>query len=82
MSRSRRSTPKAGLTGARSDKAHKRHLHKKLRGAAQAAIRRGREVTPTLRDVSDVWWSPKEGKLAAWGEDPRRDRRVRKVLKK
>lgn len=64
MSRSRKHTPKGGITTSASEKADKRHANRRLRLATSQALHREAEVMPELREVSDVWGFAKDGK--AW----------------
>ena len=62
MSRSYRKTPKAGIAGD-SDKEGKRKANRACRRAQNQAVKRGDESIPLLREVSDVWSMPKDGKI-------------------
>ena len=63
MSRSRRHTPKTGITTAGSEKQDKRHAAGRLRCLARAALAGGASVLPGRRDVFQ--WGAKDGK-AYW----------------
>lgn len=66
MSRSYRHTPVVGNTTARSDKPGKVIANRTLRSAARSALVNCRDydalVMPILREVSNVWSFPKDGK--------------------
>ncbi len=57
MSRSRRKTPKIGITTTRSEKEDKRVANRALR----RKVRQGKSEL-MIRDVSDVWAFGKDGK--------------------
>lgn len=59
MSRSRKKTPIAGMTNARSEKQDKRNANRKLRRKTRADP----EHAPLLREVSNVWTFDKDGKI-------------------
>jgi len=65
MSRSRRKNPAGGATYAHTEKYSKRHANRALRVAARLAILADREP-PLMREISDVWAWPKDGKVW-WG---------------
>jgi len=65
MSRSRRRSPVFGVC-ADSDKADKRVARQRWRAVTRAAVNRGADVIPTLREVSDVWDMAKDGKIGRW----------------
>lgn len=71
MSRSRKKTPISGITKADSEKDDKRLAHRRLRRRVNQtlSVRPEVEVLPVLREVSDPWTMPKDGKY--W-YDPRR----------
>jgi hypothetical protein len=66
MSRSYRHTPVIGITTARSDKPGKVIANRTLRAACRQALINCRDfddlVMPHLREVSNVWSFPKDGK--------------------
>ena len=64
MARSRKKTPKGGVTAAKTDKPAKRKINRKERKRVKQimATEPDREVLPHRREVSDVWSMPKEGK--------------------
>jgi len=62
MSRSRRKTPIAGTTTADSEKWWKGWWHRRFRRAERRAIQRGDEVMPHVRELSNPWLAPKDGK--------------------
>jgi hypothetical protein len=61
MSRSRRHTPIMGIAGGRNEKWWKRRANRRLRRLARL-IHDEDQVEPLLRETSDVWSSPKDGK--------------------
>ena len=61
MSRSRRHTLKRGLA-ADSDQPFKHLAHRALRRAVHLALLHGKETLPELRELSNVWGMPKDGK--------------------
>jgi hypothetical protein len=65
MSRSRRHHPVAGFTTARSEKEDKRLANRTLRARVrtQFASHGDERPLPTLREVSDSWCMPKDGKM-------------------
>ncbi len=67
MSRSRRHTPIFASTTCKSDKEDKTLARRRWRKACKAALNKGSETFPTLRDVSDVWSFGKDGK--GWWKD-------------
>ena len=62
MSRSRRHTPFHGR-GADSDQPFKHMAHRCLRRAVRLALLHGQDTLPLLREVSNVWSMPKDGKF-------------------
>lgn len=64
MSRSRRRTPKVGITTARSEKQDKLKAHRRERRGVKAALAKGAEEheLPHRREVSDPWKMAKDGK--------------------
>jgi hypothetical protein len=71
MSHSRKKNPIRGVTGARSEKADKRHVNRALRQRARQALMAEPEtsLTPDRREVRDVWDMAKDGKR--YLKDPR-----------
>ncbi|MEM9998201.1 MAG: hypothetical protein AAF809_10920 [Bacteroidota bacterium] len=65
MSRSRKKTPIAGITTARSEKHDKRLANRRLRRRVRQRLAAGRDGTdlPLLREVSNVWTMEKDGKV-------------------
>lgn len=63
MSRSRRKTPKRGITSAETEKDDKRRANRKARRRVKGAlaVQPGAEVLPLPREVSDVWNFAKDG---------------------
>jgi hypothetical protein len=62
MSRSWRTNPICGITGASSEKDDKRRANKLLRRRVRHAIQTHSEVFPVIREVSNVWGFAKDGK--------------------
>ncbi|HZY10299.1 MAG TPA: hypothetical protein VFF29_04020 [Bacteroidota bacterium] len=64
MSRSRRITPIRGITTAESEKKDKQIANRKLRRIIRSKLRSRytEELTPYLREVSNVWSMRKDGK--------------------
>jgi hypothetical protein len=67
MARSRKKTPIAGVTSARSEKADKAAAHRRERRKVRAALAAEPEpeVLPDRREVGNVWASAKDGKAYA-----------------
>ena len=63
MSNSRRQSPVSGVTTATSEKADKRRAHQRLRARTRVALIQDSDVLPALREVSDPWDMPKDGKI-------------------
>ena len=66
MSRSRRRTPIMGMTCAESEKQDKQRANGALRTAVRDALRRGAELMPELREVSNICTFAKDGKSWRW----------------
>jgi hypothetical protein len=62
MSRSFRHTAIAGIAIAKSEKSDKQDANRRLRFFVHVALRRGDDLMPELREVSDVWTWAKDGK--------------------
>lgn len=64
MSRSRRRTPKRGITTARSEKQDKVSAHRTERRTVRVALAQGaaEHELPHRREVSDPWLMAKDGK--------------------
>jgi len=73
VSRSRLHFPVLGYHGAHPGAEHwfKHEAHRALRRAVHVALGRGDEVLPLLREVSNVWTWPKDGKHWCGWEEPR-----------
>ncbi|MEM1405644.1 MAG: hypothetical protein AAGG59_02630 [Bacteroidota bacterium] len=52
MSRSKRKTPKRGITGAASEKEEKRDSNRKVRRKTKQQVNKGDEILSELREVS------------------------------
>ena len=55
MTRSRRKMPIRGIAGCKSEKQDKRVANRKLRRKTNEALKKGDDILPKLREVSDVW---------------------------
>jgi hypothetical protein len=64
MSRSRKHTPKGGITTAASDKDDKRQAHQRERRRVRVvlAVDPAPELLPHRRELSDPWAMAKDGK--------------------
>ena len=64
MSRSRRRTPKAGITTSESEKEDKRTANRRFRRLVRRRLHVEPEadLLPVLDDVSNIWWMAKDGK--------------------
>lgn len=62
MSRSKRKTPKTGLTTAESEKKDKVFVHRKFRRASKVKIKSNEEPPVNLNEVSDIWNFAKDTK--------------------
>lgn len=88
MSRSVRRTPIAGLDPQCSEKEAKREANRRLRRAVRQALHRGVEILPLLREVSNVWGFPKDGKRwfgsggPPWTSYDREPDRYRRLMRK
>lgn len=71
MSRSKRKTPKTGLTTAESEKKDKVFAHRKFRRASKVKIKSNGEPPFNLNEVSDIWNFAKDTKRYYDKEDQR-----------
>lgn len=62
MSRSRKKTPKKGITLADTEKDNKREANRKLRRVTKIKVKRGEDELPDIKEVSNVWAFNKDGK--------------------
>ena len=64
MSRSRKKTSISGLTTAETEKLEKRTANRRLRRLTRSKIssENGESLLPVLREVSNPWLWPKDGK--------------------
>jgi hypothetical protein len=69
MARSRKKRPAGGITTAASEKADKTQAHRRTRRSAAAALARGDEPEPSIRQTENPWSYSKDGKQ--WYDDPR-----------
>lgn len=83
MSRSYRHTPVFSWGRGKGEQWWKRHAHRCLRRATQRALLYGREM-PLLREVSNAWTWPKDGKTHWWWALPheRISGAYRKIMRK
>jgi hypothetical protein len=63
MSRSKRHTPKRGITTSETEKGNKRMANRKLRRKTKVQVKKGDSELSRLREVSNVWAFDKDGKL-------------------
>ena len=71
MSRSKRKTPKTGLTTAESEKKDKVFAPRKFRRAIKVKIKSNEEPPVNLNEVSDIWNFAKDTKKYYDKEDQR-----------
>lgn len=64
MSRSRKKHPISGFTKAESEKQDKRDANRVLRRMTREQVRKGQDVLPIPREVSNPWLMAKDGKRA------------------
>ena len=62
MSRSRRKNKIRGITTAPSEKQSKLKANRKLRRLTKETLKKGKEVLPLLREISNQWNFEKDGK--------------------
>lgn len=62
MSRSRRKNKIRGITTATSEKQSKLKANRKLRRLTKDTLKKGKEVLPLLREISNQWNFEKDGK--------------------
>lgn len=62
MSRSRRKTPKKGITGAETEKENKREANRKYRRVTKIQVKKGDSELPAVKETSNVWSFDKDGK--------------------
>jgi len=62
MSRSRRKTPKIGITSAESEKNNKRMANRLFRRSTKSQLKSGQNVFVSVKEVSNVWSFDKDGK--------------------
>lgn len=65
MSRSRKRTPIAGITTAKSEKDDKRLANRRIRSRVKVALasRPEDDLLPTRRELSNPWTMAKDGKI-------------------
>ena len=62
MSRSRKKTPKTGITTAESEKDDKRKANRKFRRVTKGQLKNGDSQFVDKKEVSNVWSFDKDGK--------------------
>lgn len=62
MSRSKKHTPKFGITTAQTEKKDKRNANRKLRRIVKIQVKQDKDKLSKLREISDVWGFDKDGK--------------------
>ena len=62
MSRSKKKTPKKGITGAESEKENKRQANRKYRRVTKIQVKKGKDELPLTKELSNVWAFDKDGK--------------------
>jgi hypothetical protein len=62
MSRSRKKTPKTGITTAESEKDNKRKANRIFRRATRVQLKKGDSQFVSIKEVSNVWSFDKDGK--------------------
>ena len=62
MSRSRKKTPKIGVTAASSEKEDKRKANRIFRRVSKVQIKKGDTPLLDIKEVSNVWDFDKDGK--------------------
>jgi hypothetical protein len=63
MSRSKRNTPKRGITTSETEKENKRNANRKLRRKVKIQVKKGEINLSRLREISNVWSFDKDGKM-------------------
>ena len=62
MSRSKIKTPILGYTCAESDKRGKQFANRAFRRTTKMQVLKGKEVIAIVREISNIWDFPKDGK--------------------
>lgn len=62
MSRSRKKTPKRGITSADSEKEDKRKANRLFRRVTKVQLKKGKDLFVEMNEVSNVWSFDKDGK--------------------
>ena len=63
MSRSKKKTPKVGITTAETEKGNKRKANRKFRRVTKTRLKKNDDELPkTIKAMSDVWSFDKDGK--------------------
>ena len=65
MSRSKKKSPVLAMTCAESEKDWKKENHRRFRRKTKTALQTGEEP-PEIKEVTEIWDSPKDGKRW-WG---------------
>jgi hypothetical protein len=62
MSRSKKKTPKTGMTTAESEKDDKRKANRKFRRKIKVQVQKGETELVKIKEVSNIWSFDKDGK--------------------
>jgi hypothetical protein len=62
MSRSKKKTPKRGITTAETEKENKRKANRKFRRVTKTRLKKDDSELPLTKETSDVWSFDKDGK--------------------
>ena len=62
MSRSRKKTPKTGITSAETEKSNKRNANRKFRRVTKNQLKNGDSQFVAIKEISNVWSFDKDGK--------------------
>ena len=62
MSRSRKKTPKTGITTAGTEKKNKREANRKFRRVTKIQVKKGDSQFTDIKEISNVWSFDKDGK--------------------
>jgi hypothetical protein len=62
MSRSKKKTPKTGITSAETEKENKRKANRKFRRVTKVLVKKSDDLLPITKETSNVWSFDKDGK--------------------
>jgi hypothetical protein len=62
MSRSKKKTPRTGITLAESEKDNKRKANRKFRRRTKIQVQKGETELVEMKEISNVWSFDKDGK--------------------